>query len=391
VFRLQWSAPFRSWSRAHLSLSVPSGAAGALPVENVPAIAKARRGSGLRRWVTALACGAAMEGLMLGGPRAEAQTAHAGGTIPIGSGFHVPTGVAVDASGDVFVADYNNNAVKKIVAVNGVVSASSQVSTIGSGFSYPSGVAVDGSGNVFVADQNNNAVKEVDLSDPPALSFPTATSVGSTDSTDGPLTVTVANSGNAVLSFPIPETGNDPSISANFTLDSTSGDTCPLTTSTSGTPSTLAAGATCTLRVSFAPTTGGSISGSLVLTDTNLNANPGTTQTISLSGKAVLITLLPTTLPAEMEEAAYNQTLTATGGTAPYTFSVTSGMLPAGFTSSSSGLLSGTPASAGPFGFTITATDSNGFTGSTAYGLTLGQATATVTWAAPQPLRMARH
>jgi hypothetical protein len=71
---------------------------------------------------------------------------------PVGSGFSSPQGVSVDGSGNVFVADTNHNAVKEIVAVNGVVSSSSTVNTLGSGFSLPEGVAVDGSGNVFVAD-----------------------------------------------------------------------------------------------------------------------------------------------------------------------------------------------------------------------------------------------
>jgi len=89
----------------------------------------------------AIACGAAI-------PLA-AQTAHAGGTIPIGTGFSAPFCMAVDGSGNVFVADSNNNAVKEIVAVGGVVSSSSTVNTIGSGFETPNGVAVDGSGNVL--------------------------------------------------------------------------------------------------------------------------------------------------------------------------------------------------------------------------------------------------
>jgi hypothetical protein len=130
-------------------------------------------------------------------------------------------------------------------------------------------------------------MKEIDLSDPPSLSFPTATNAGSTDTTDGPLTVTVANSGNAALNFTVPASGSNPSVSADFTLDSTGSGTCPLTT---GTPNTLAAGASCTLPVSFAPTAGGMIGGSLVLTDTHLNANPSTTQTISLNGTGLLLT-----------------------------------------------------------------------------------------------------
>jgi hypothetical protein len=45
-----------------------------------------------------------------------AQTAHSGATVPVGSGFSDPIGVAVDRSGNVFVADNKNNAVNEIVA-----------------------------------------------------------------------------------------------------------------------------------------------------------------------------------------------------------------------------------------------------------------------------------
>jgi hypothetical protein len=47
---------------------------------------------------------------------AHAETAHAGVTVAVGSGFSAPVGMAVDGSGNVFVADYTNNAVKEIVA-----------------------------------------------------------------------------------------------------------------------------------------------------------------------------------------------------------------------------------------------------------------------------------
>jgi large repetitive protein len=75
----------------------------------------------------------------------------------LGSGFNQPTSVAVDGTGNVFVADSSNNAVKEILAVGGYAT----VNTLGSGFSVPEGIAVDGSGNVFIADCGNNAVKEI--------------------------------------------------------------------------------------------------------------------------------------------------------------------------------------------------------------------------------------
>jgi NHL repeat len=74
----------------------------------------------------------------------------------IGSGFNQVHGVAVDAAGDVYVADSGNNAVKKVLPNGTIVTLPS-----GSGFNFPTGVAVDATGNVFVADSDNNAVKEI--------------------------------------------------------------------------------------------------------------------------------------------------------------------------------------------------------------------------------------
>jgi len=88
---------------------------------------------------------------------ATAQTAAYLGQ-PLGGGFSDPFGVAVDGSGNVYVADQGNSAVKEMPAG---CASSSCVITLGGGFSAPQGVAVDGSGNVYVADQGHNAVKEM--------------------------------------------------------------------------------------------------------------------------------------------------------------------------------------------------------------------------------------
>ena len=96
-----------------------------------------------------------------------AQTVHFSGPgSPLGSGFSGPFAVALDGNGNVFVADFYNNAVKEIVAgtggaAAGTVNSSSTVNTLGSGFSYPTGVALDVFGDVFVADSGNGAVKEI--------------------------------------------------------------------------------------------------------------------------------------------------------------------------------------------------------------------------------------
>jgi len=114
----------------------------------------------------------------------------------IGSGFNSPTGVAVDGSGDVFVADPNNNAVYEIVAVSGAVSSGSAVNPIDIGFSSPTGVSVDGSGDVFVADDNNNAVYEIVA----ASGVVSSSSTVNTLSTGGmPSDVAVDGSGNVFV------------------------------------------------------------------------------------------------------------------------------------------------------------------------------------------------
>ena len=68
----------------------------------------------------------------------------------------------------IYVADADNNAVKKIVVTGGCTSDCT-VLTLGSGFSFPLGVAVDGSGDVYVADDGNNTVKEIVLFVPPPV------------------------------------------------------------------------------------------------------------------------------------------------------------------------------------------------------------------------------
>jgi mono/diheme cytochrome c family protein len=56
--------------------------------------------------------------------------------------------------------------------------------------------------------------------------------------------------------------------------------------------------------------------------------------------------------------SAYSQTLAATGGTAPYTWTVSAGTLPAGMGISAAGVISGPPTAAGTASFTVTVTDS---------------------------------
>jgi len=89
------------------------------------------------------------------------------------------------------------------------------------------------------------------------------------------------------------------------------------------------------------------------------------------SGTCPTITLSPGSLTQGSIGTPYSQNITASGGTAPYTYAVTSGSLPSGTSLSSSGLLAGTPTVGGNFTFTVTATDAHSCHGQAAYNLSI--------------------
>ncbi len=77
-----------------------------------------------------------------------------------------------------------------------------------------------------------------------------------------------------------------------------------------------------------------------------------------------IISLSPPGLPASRTGVFYSEMITASGGTAPYTFAITAGSLPPNLTlNAATGLVSGTPVAGGNYTFTITATDANGCLG----------------------------
>ena len=196
--------------------------------------------------------------------------------ITVGSGFNCPSGIAVDGSGNLFVTD-GSSAVKEVLAAGGYTT----VITLAGGFLYPNGTAMDGSGNVFVAESGKNRILKLDYADPPSLTFATPAQVGSTDTTDGPQTVTVQNIGNVPLTF-------QPFVAANLldaVLASPGATDC---TELSG--SQLAPGAACTLAIEFDPAQSGPVNGYVNLVDNALNPAPPSyaTQTIALQGTGLV-------------------------------------------------------------------------------------------------------
>ncbi len=130
--------------------------------------------------------------------------------------------------------------------------------------------------------------------------------------------------------------------------------------------------------LSGTPSAAGTFQFQVTATDSSTGAgSPATASvTYNLTVGAPTIVLTPSTLPNLQQGTAFSQQLSASGGTAPYTYQVTSGSLPTGLALSSSGLISGTPTAAGPFNFTVTATDATTgsaapYSGSQAYAVTV--------------------
>ncbi|WP_313415010.1 putative Ig domain-containing protein [Stenotrophomonas sp.] len=133
--------------------------------------------------------------------------------------------------------------------------------------------------------------------------------------------------------------------------------------------------------LSGTPTQAGNFTFTVRATDssTGTGAPFSASQSYALTVNAPTISLTPSTLPAATGGTAYSQTITASGGTGSHTFSLSAGALPPGVGLTSGGILSGTPTTAGSYAFTITATDSLGFTGSQAYSFTVNAPAITLT------------
>lgn len=87
-----------------------------------------------------------------------------------------------------------------------------------------------------------------------------------------------------------------------------------------------------------------------------------------------ILSISPKTLASAITGGVYSASLTASGGTAPYKFSLSSGNLPVGLSISNSGAINGVPSESGDFSFVVNVTDYSKVQGNATISLTVYQA-----------------
>jgi hypothetical protein len=249
---------------------------------------------------------------------------YASGVGPaLGAPFGSISAIRVDAGGNLYIADKQYNILREVTAVTGLISTVAGTGALaysGNGglatqaaLANPSALALDSAGNLYMADYTNNVVRKI-VPNNTSLSF-TNTLVGEISS---PQTIAVTNTGNQALAI------SNIRVSPNFRQVSVAGDDCPATAS-------LAPGAACKLNVQFAPTTAGSpLSGSLILTQNGQNTSQPM-QVAIFTGSATASSSLPqiSFSPSSLSFAAQQvgttsaaQVITVTNtGSAPLSFS----------------------------------------------------------------------
>jgi hypothetical protein len=128
--------------------------------------------------------------------------------------------------------------------------------------------------------------------------------------------------------------------------------------------------------LSGTPTTAGAYSFTVQVTGGGTSSK---TFSLTINPATAAPAISTASLPGGTVTVSYSQTLTATGGTTPYNWSVSAGSLPAGLTlNASSGAISGTPTAAGTSNFTVRVAGANGLSSTKALSIAIAAAPATL-------------
>jgi sugar lactone lactonase YvrE len=263
--------------------------------------------------------------------------------LAIAASLDTPSSIAVDLSGNVFIADTHNQRIRKVSAGKiSTFAGNGALGFIGEGtpavnaaFDHPLGVSADGLGNVFITDSNNQRVRRVDTtgtittvvangqeaffgdSGPPllaSLDTPSAAlplngrllvtdkdnqRIRLVDPTSVPLADQIIGTMSSPQSVKLSNVGGGTLTLNSVTLSSGDFTLAAAGSCGSSFPVTLASGSSCTLNIVFAPTVVGPRSGTLQIT----NNTPGSPQSITVVGNGIqdsttlaLVSSLPTSI-----------------------------------------------------------------------------------------------
>jgi hypothetical protein len=190
----------------------------------------------------------------------------------------------------------------------------------------------------------------------------------------GALTLDALGNANALFLFKIGSTLTTAS-NSSVTVINNGGSSCNKVFWQVGSSATLGTGTSFTGDIlalsSITLTTGSNTNGRALARNGAVTLDTNSVNTCGVS-ICPIITVNPASLPNGSVGTPYSQTVSGSGGTSPYTFSISSGSLPTGLLlNSSTGAITGTPTTVGTFTFTITATDATGCFGSRLYTVTI--------------------
>jgi len=267
--------------------------------------------------------------------------------------LNAPYGLALDSAGNIFVANVDNTITEyRPPAPSSYASPdnSAPILTIPIGPGAPEGLAIHGT--TLYASTDDHMIKEYSL----PSGTPGAVISGPNTLLANPVGIDVDSSGDLfVVNAQYDATGNQ--------------------------------------VLEFAPGASGNVAPIAVISGpaTLLNS-PQFVYIASCSGAATPPAITTSSLPAANVGVAYSQSLAATGGTGPYSWSLSAGALPAGLSLSPAGVISGTPTATGTSNFTVKVSDSSSPVQSStkALSLSVGSSMSSVTITTTSPLPAAK-